>query len=398
MIDEMEVPTMPLVPPVSERANDRPLSAMLILELLKSKRRLIFIASLFCFLLATLIAFLLPLNFTASASFIPPGSSSESSAAAVMGQLASLGTGGGLETRGKADLYIAILKSHTVAREMVQRFNLKQVYGIKKESNAERALAANSLFAVGTKDPVISIEVTDHSPERARDLANGYLETLQATTADMALTESSQRRLFFEQRLAREKDELANAEVAFKQAEVKTGLVAPAGQTSSNIQALAQVQAQITGAQAQLASLLHDETEQNPEVLRLRSEIGSLQAKASEMESGAQKGFGRLSTAQVPDAELEYIRKARDVKYHESLFDIIAKQYEAARLDEAKDAPLQVLDRPSVPDSKSGPSRRIIMTIGLLIGLLGSSAWVLLRSELPGAIAGRRTTDNPDRY
>ena len=398
MIDEMEVPTMPLVPPVSERANDRPLSAMLILELLKSKRRLIFIASLLCFFLATLIAFLLPPNFTASASFIPPGSSSESSAAAVMGQLASLGTGGGLETRGKADLYIAILKSHTVAQAMVQRFNLKQVYKLKKESYAEKKLAAESFFAVGTKDPVITIEVTDHNAERARDLANGYLEALQSTTAGMALTESSQRRLFFEQRLAREKDELANAEVALKQMQEKTGLVAPAAQTSTNIQGLAQIQAQITSAQAQLAALLHDETDQNPDVLRLKSEIGSLQAQASQMENGVEKGFGRFSTAQVPDAELEYIRKSRDVKYHESLFEIIAKQYEAARLDEAKDAPLQVLDRPTVPDVKSGPSRRIIIAIGLLLGLLGSSAWVLLRTDLPRTMTARRTADNSTSY
>jgi uncharacterized protein involved in exopolysaccharide biosynthesis len=301
-----------------------------------------------------------------------------------MGQLDSFGAAGGfLENKGRGDLYIAVLKSRTVAREMVRRFGLMQVYGTKKESGAEKVLAANSFFAVGTKDPVITIEVTDRSPQRARDLAEGYLETLQATTAGMALTESSQRRLFFEQRLAHEKDELANAEVALKQVEEKTGLVAPAGQTSSNIQALAQTQAQITSAQAQLASLLHDETEQNPEVLRLRSEIGSLQARASEMESGTDAGFGRLSTAQVPESELEYIRKTRDVKYHESLFEIIAKQYEAARLDEAKDAPLQVLDKPSVPDIKSGPPRAIIMLVGLIVGMLGSSVWVLLHGELP---------------
>ena len=394
MIDEMEMPTIPIQPQLAGLEAAHSLSPALVLGVLKRKRRLIFVTSLLCLFVATLVAFLLPPNFTASASFIPPGSNSESSAGMLMGQLASISAGGSFEVRGKADLYIAILKSHTVAEAMVQRFNLRQVYRLKKESLAERGLAAASFFSVGTKDPVITIEVTDHSAERARDLANGYLETLQATTAGMALSESSQRRLFYEQRLAHEKDELANAEVAMKQVEEKTGLVEPTGQTSMNIQALAQVQAQITSAQAQLASLLQDETNQNPDVLRLRSQIGSLQAKASEMESGAEKGFGRLSTAQVPDAELEFIRKARDVKYHESLFEIIAKQYEAARLDEAKDAPLQVLDRPSVPDMKSGPSRRIIMAVGLLLGLLGSSAWVLLRSELARVKASRRNTES----
>lgn len=333
---------------------------------------------------ATLFAFMVPARFTAAASFVPPGTNTESNAASLMGQFAALGGGGGLlDAKNKGDLYVAILKSHTIGREMVRRYGLLKVYGVKKESVAEQILAGQSLFTAGFKDPVVTIEVTDRSAERARDLAEGYLETLQATSSGMSLTESSQRRLFFEQRLAHEKDELANAEVEMKQAEEKTGLVAPAGQTASNIQALAQIQAQITTAQAQLASLRHDETDENPEVLRVRSEIGSLQAKAAEMESGSQKGFGRLSTAQVPELALEYVRKEREVKYHEALFEIISKQYEAARLDEANDAPLQVLDRPVVPDSRSGPNRKIIMAVGLLFGLFGSSAWVLLRAAMP---------------
>jgi uncharacterized protein involved in exopolysaccharide biosynthesis len=358
------------------------LSVHVVLAVLWLSRRTILAAGAVTFGLATLLAFLLPFNFTASASFVPPGSSTESSAAALMGQLSSFGgMGGMLENKNRGDLYVAILKSRTIAQQMVQRFHLMQVYGVKKESLAEKKLASRSLFSVGTKDPVVTIAVTDHSPQRARDLAAGYLHALQETSANLSLTESSQRRLFYEQRLAREKDELANAEVALKQVEEKTGLVAPAGQTASNIQALAQIQAQITSQQARLAALLHDETDENPEVLRARSEIASLQAKAAEMESGSEQGFGRLSTAQVPETELEYIRKAREVKYHEALFDIIAKQYEAARLDEARDAPLQVLDQPVVPDTKSGPPRSIIMAAGLLLGLLGSSAWAVFRAS-----------------
>jgi len=358
------------------------LSVHVVLAVLWLSRRTILATGAVTFGLATLLAFLLPFNFTASASFVPPGSSTESSAAALMGQLSSFGgMGGMLENKNRGDLYVAILKSRTIAQQMVQRFHLMQVYGVKKESLAEKKLASRSLFSIGTKDPVVTIAVTDHSPQRARDLAAGYLQALQETSANLSLTESSQRRLFYEQRLAREKDELANAEVALKQVEEKTGLVAPAGQTASNIQALAQIQAQITSQQARLAALLHDETDENPEVLRARSEIASLQAKAAEMESGSEQGFGRLSTAQVPETELEYIRKARDVKYHEALFDIIAKQYEAARLDEARDAPLQVLDQPVVPDTKSGPPRSIIMAAGLLFGLLGSSAWAVFRAS-----------------
>ena len=161
------------------------------------------------------------------------------------------------------------------------------------------------------------------------DLASGYLQALEATINGLALTESSQRRLFFAQRLGKEKDELADAEAALKQAEEKSGLIAPAGQTSSEIQTLAQLRAQTSERQVRLASLLHDESDENPDVIGLRNEIASLQAQTSQLENGrVDRQFGRFSTAQVPGLELEYIRRARDVKYHETLFDMIARQYD----------------------------------------------------------------------
>ncbi len=358
------------------------LSLATLLRTLQLGRRTILWSGLGAMVLALILAFALPTTYTAKASFVPPGSNMNSSAAALMGQLAGLGGASSiLGGKSQGDLYVGILKSHTIAQELVQRFNLMQVYKVKKESKAEKKLASRSLFEADTKDPLVTLSVTDKSPARARDLASAYLGALQRTSAGLALTESSQRRLFYEQRLAKEKDELANAEVALKQSEERTGLVAPAGQTASNIQSLAQVRAQITERQARLAALLHDETEENPDVLRIRNEIESLGAQASRLERGqSEDHFGGLSTAQVPGLELEYIRRARDVKYHESLFEIIAKQYEAARLDEAKDAPLQILDQPSVPDTKSGPPRTIIVALGLILGLLSGSAWVLFQA------------------
>ncbi len=299
-----------------------------------------------------------------------------------MGQLSAVG-GASLFGGGKSqgDLYIGILKSHLVSREMVKRFHLKEVYKAKRDVDAEGGIAGHSSFESGLKDPIVTINVTEKDPLLARDLANGYLQVLEWATADLAVTESSQRRLFFEQRLTKEKDELANAEVALKQSQERSGLIAPAGQTASEIQTLASLHAQITQRQVQLASLLHDETEQNPDVVRVRSEIANLQGQVAALETGQQKGqYGLFSTSQVPGLELEYIRRTREVKYHEALFDIIAKQYEAARLDESKDSPLQILDRAVTPENKSGPHRSLIVAIGLLSGLLGGTMWVLYRA------------------
>ena len=367
------------------------LSLSLLLHILRLGRRRILLCAGAGLLLGLAFAYSLKDAYTASASFIPAGSSTGSSAAALMGQFPALAGAGLLSGKSQGDLYVAMLRSRSVSHVMVDRFKLKDVYKVKQEEAAESLLAKHSDFEVGTKDPLVTISVTDAVPERERDLAKGYLTVLQDTSANLAVSESSQRRLFYEQRLARERDELGNAEVALKQSQERSGLIAPAGQTASEIQTLASLNAQITDRQVRLAALLHDEADENPDVVRLRREIGNLQGQAAQLENGKLKGqFGRFSTAEVPELTLDYIRKTRDVKYHEALFDIIAKQYEAARLDEAKDAPLQVLDRATVPEGKSGPHRSVLTALGLLLGLAAGLVWTLLRAMLPLKETARR--------
>jgi tyrosine-protein kinase Etk/Wzc len=376
------------VPKLEEKENAITLGA--VLDMLHGGRRTISVATLGSLLVALAVAFLLPPKYTSKASFIPPGANSGSGAAAALAgqlsQLSGLGGGGGLLGTAKTpgDLYVGILKSGSIAGELVQRFDLKNVYKVKKESQAEKVLADNSRFDLGLKDSIVTIAITDKSPARARDLANGYLEALRQTNSRLALSEASQRRLFFGQQLAKEKDELADAEVDLKRTEEQSGFIAPAGQTASEIQTIAQTRAEISVRQAELSGLRQSDAEENPDVLRLQGEIGNLQGQLARLESGSGKDVGTaIPTSKVPAVALDYVRKEREVKYHEALFEMLARQYESARLDEAHEAPLlQVLDPASYPDSKSGPPRMLIALFGLLLGLLTGCAWVLVRSRL----------------
>jgi uncharacterized protein involved in exopolysaccharide biosynthesis len=360
-----------------------------LMHTLRGGKKTVLFSALAALVIGVAAAFLLPSTYTSVASFVPPGASSGSGAAAALaGQLAQLSGGGAASIFGAAktpgDLYAGILKSHSIARELVKQFDLRRVYKVKKESKAEKILASHSTFDVGLKDSIVTITVTDHSAARARDLANAYLDALRETNGRLALSEASQRRLFFGQQLAKEKDELADAEVDLKRTEEQSGFIAPAGQTASEIQAIAQTRAQISVRQAQLSGLRQSDAEQNPDVLRLQSEIGDLQGQLARMESGSGKGTGSaIPTSKVPAVALDYVRKEREVKYHEALFQMIARQYEAARLDEAHDAPLlQVLDPASYPDARSGPPRTLIALGGLFLGLLAGCAWVLIRARL----------------
>jgi uncharacterized protein involved in exopolysaccharide biosynthesis len=351
---------------------------------LKRNKKTIFKITFAFSVLATILALVTPVQYSSTASFIPPTNSSNSTAAALTSQLSSLGASGlmgGVKTPG--DLYAGILKSRSIAEVLIKRFNLKEVYKVKRTSEAVKALAGATVIEVGTKDSIINVIVKDRKPERARDLANAYLDALQDTNGRLALTESSQRREFYDQQLAKEKNNLADAEVALKQSEENTGLIAPTGQTAIGLETIARTKAQIAARQIELTALKQSSTEQNPAVIRLLSVISNLEGQLARLEKGGANEIGSIPTAKVPAIQLEYVRRARDVKYHETLFEMIAKQDEIARMDEARDAPLlQVLDAASYPEMKSWPPRTLFVLAGIILGLIAGSAWVLIRDSM----------------
>lgn len=357
-----------------------------LIQILRRGKCVILGVSLAAFAIATAIAFILPPVYTSTVSFIPPNlSSSNSMASALAGQFSALGGGelvGGVRNPG--DSYAGILQSRSIASDLVKRFDLMHAYGAKKESLAEKVLSSNTTVSVDPKSSIVTVSVTDKSAMLAHDIANGYMAALQETDGRLALSDASQRRLFFGQQLEREKDNLENAEVELKKSEERSGLIAPTGQTESEIRTIADTHAQIGLRQVQLAALRQSATERNPDVIRLESEIDDLQNQLARLQSGNGRGTNApIPTSKVPEFQLDYVRKEREVKYHETLFDLLSRQYEAARLDEAREAPVvQVLDPASYPDSKSSPKRALLMFGGLLLGLILGSIWVLAREPL----------------
>jgi tyrosine-protein kinase Etk/Wzc len=374
-------------PPASvDEEEEGSINFIALLQSLRRSQKKIFAITLVIFAVATVVAFLLPPIYTSTASFIPPNLSSGGSsvASALAGQLSAVGAGdllGAGKTSG--DLYAGILRSRSIASDLVKRFDLVRIYRVKKESQAEKILGSNTVVAIDAKSTIVTVSVTDTSAALAQDIANAYMDALRQTEGRLALGQSSQRRLFFGQQLAKEKDDLEDAEVELKKTEEQTGLIAPSGQTESEIKTIADTQAQMAIRQVQLAALRQSGTEQNPDVIRLRSEIADLQGQLQRLQSGNGKGTASIPTAKVPELQLDYVRKEREVKYHESLFDMLSKQYEAARLDEAHDAPLlQVLDPASYPDTKSSPRRLFYMLGGLVLGFFAGCVWVLVRGPI----------------
>lgn len=349
----------------------------LFIVLAKRKRFIIF-AVLLAFVVSSLIAVLLPNIYTATSKVLPP-QQSQSATSALLQQLGPLSglaqQGFNLKNTGNGELYVGMLKSQTIADHLIDRFDLKRVYNVKSYVDARDDLESDSLISLG-KEGLITLEVSAKDPKLAANIANAYVEELRKLSQDLAIGEASQRRLFYENQLQSAKEQLANAEVELKKTEESSGLIQLDSQAKAIIEAVAAVRAEIAAREVQLRALRSFATEQNADVVRIEQELAGLRIEQQKLEQKSNGGNGdiQVATSKVPAVGLEYVRKLRDVKYYEAMFEILAKQYEAAKLDEVKSsAVIQVLDMAAVPEKKSRPHRALIVLLSTMIVGFGAA-------------------------
>jgi uncharacterized protein involved in exopolysaccharide biosynthesis len=352
----------------------------LLIVLAERKRVILTVTAVFA-ILAVVISLLLPKRYTATVTLLPPQQNS-SMGAMLASQLGSMGgmaalAGGSLGLKNPNDMYVAMLKSRTVEDAMVQHFGLMQEYHAKYPSDACKTFEKRATVDGSGKDGLIHISVEDHDPRRAADLANGYVDQFRIQSQHLAITEASQRRLFFEQQLEQAKDNLANAEEAMKQTEQKTGVIQLDSQARALIESAESLRAQVAAKEVQIQGMRTYATGENSQVVQAQQELESMRAQLAKLGGSEDSATGGLIVpkGQVPEASLEYIRKLRDVKYNETIFDILARQFEVAKLDEAKEGALiQVVDPAIPPDRRSFPKRGLIVigatAVGLLIGIV----------------------------
>jgi uncharacterized protein involved in exopolysaccharide biosynthesis len=337
---------------------------------------------------AIIVSLLLPKKYTATVTLLPPQQNS-SAGSALAGQLANLNgmaalAGGGLNLKTPNDMFVGMLKSRTVEDAMVTTFGLMQEYKQRYLSDTRAVFESNVKIDGNQKDGLIHISVEDRDPNRAALLANGYVDQFRKLSEHLAITEAGQRRLFFEQQLEETKDKLANAEEAMKQTEETTGLIQLDSQARALIESAASLRAQIAAKEVQIEAMQTYATEENSQYLQAEKELDGLRSQLAKLGGSGASGDTNLIVpkGKVPGAGLEYIRRARDVKYYETIFDILARQFELAKLDEAKQGALiQVVDSAVPPERRSFPKRSIIVIIATMFGFFVGLVTVLLQES-----------------
>jgi capsule polysaccharide export protein KpsE/RkpR len=346
---------------------------------------------------ALAIALVLTPVYTARTTLLPPGSQQQGGSAAALAALGALGglTGGGLGAKTPDELYVALLKSDSVLHALDARFALQQRYEVKNFESLRRQVTRFVHITADKKSGVITVEVDDKMPQFAADLANAHFSELMKLLSRLAVSEAQQRRVFYEQQLKDTKENLIKAEQSLRGVQEKSGVIALDKQAEALISGAAQIRALIAEREVQLKVLRTGATEQNPDVKRLSSELQALRNELARMESSQGGNPGSavdMPVGRLPEAAVDYVRARRELKLQETLLEGIVRQYELAKLDEAKEGPpLQQIDKALPPDFKSKPARLLIVVAGLAIGLVLSCVWVvwqryaaLMRQHAPG--------------
>ncbi|MFZ4874825.1 GumC family protein [Janthinobacterium sp. Mn2066] len=361
--------------------DDEEINALDLLAIIARKKFYIIGIPLMAGIIVGALSFLMPNIYSGTASVLPP-QQSQSGSSAILGQLSALGgMSGSSLLKNPSDLYVGMLNSRTVSDNIIQRFKLQSVYDTKTLTDTRLQLLSSSTIGSG-KEGIIVIEVKDKDAKRAAALANAYVEELQKLTQTLAITEASRRRLFFEKQLIQAKQLLVDSEVKLKETQEKSGLIQLNGQAEALIKSSAELRAQIAAKEVALNAMQTFATGSNPEYVRARQELVSLKEQLKKMESGLNRDSGDMlvGSGRLPEAGLEYVRRVRDVKYAETIFELMSKQFEIAKIDEAKDGSIiQVLDAAIVPDKKSKPNRGVIVVSTILFVGIITTFWILAR-------------------
>jgi tyrosine-protein kinase Etk/Wzc len=354
------------------------------------------------------VALLLPKSYTAEATFLAPGSQQQSGSSAALAALGSLGglaggLGGGVKS--PDELYVALLKSDSVDRALAARFDLMTRYKAENFETLRKKIPDYVKVTSDKKSGLITVEVEDREPKFAADLANAHAGEVTKVLGRLAVSEAQLRRVFFEKQVNDTKENLIKAEQNFLGVQEKSGLIVLDKQAEALITSAAQVRALIADREVQLKVLRTSSTDQNPDVMRLNSELKALRVELNRLESNPAPASGTdgsaldLPVGKLPAAGMDYVRARRELKLQETLLEAMLRQFESAKLDESKEAPeLQPVDIAMPPDHKSKPKVMLIALGATIFAFLASTTFVIGRRysawsrEIDPEAATARTT------
>ncbi len=351
------------------------ISLLDLLQVVVENLRLLFLGSLGFGFFTLFVSFFITPTFTAKTQFLPPQQQQSSASALIQSLGAMGGLAGAAGIKNPSDQYIAFLKSNSIQDGMIERFDLLKRYNEEFMQDGRKELLSNTKIT-GGKDGIISIEVDDENPQMAAIMANGYIDELKKLMTRLAVTEAQMRRQFFENKLKETKSDLAKAEVALKGTGISTSVLKSS--PISAVEVVARVRAGIAAQEIKIGSMRGYLAETSPDFQQALKELSAFKDQLRQ----AEKNEPFVSK------EIDYIERYRDFKYQETLFELFAKQYELARLDEAREGTvIQVIDIAVTPEKKTKPKKALIALLAAIAAGFFLLLFVMAQNAYRNAIA-----------
>lgn len=361
------------------------------LRLLWEHRTVLSLVALCGFLGSTLLAFLIPMRFESTARLMPPDNSQSGGLAMAAAALSGGASGVGgiasemLGLKSTSEIFVGILSSRTVEDKLIQQFDLRKLYGASRMEDARLALSAHTAISVDRKSQIITVTVTDHDPKRSAAMGQAYIEELNRLVAELSTSSARRERLFLEERLRAVTKDLESAERDFSQFSSKNAAIDIKEQGKAMVEAAAALQGELIAAESQLEGVRQIYTDNNVRVRSVRARIEELKRQIEKIGGKAEDAS---ASEPHPDSPYPSIRKLpllgvayadlyRRTRVQEAVFETLTKEYELAKVQEAKEIPtVKVLDSPNVPDKKSFPPRTVIVLLGTAAALAFGTTWI----------------------
>jgi uncharacterized protein involved in exopolysaccharide biosynthesis len=351
-------------------------------------RRLLQRVALFSLLAGLLIAFLIPKRYESTTQLMPPDTQSNSGLA-MLATLSSKTSVGGLAPlagdllgmKSSGALFVGVLRSTTVEDRLVDRFNLRHVYGARYQQDARKTLAEKTNLNEDRKSGIISITVTDNDPNRAEAIANGYVEVLNQSIANLSTSSAHRERVFLEERLTAVKRDLDQASRDFSQFASKNKTLDLKEEGRAMLQGAATIEGQLIAAESELKGLQAIYTDNNVRVRAIQARIAELRQQMDKLGGSSatqttDSTHPTLST--LPLLGVTYADLYRRVQIQEAVYEALTQQYELAKVQEAKETPsVKQLDPANFPEHKSYPPRLLIAISCMTVALFATSVYLL---------------------
>ncbi len=342
------------------------------------QRRQIFRWVVLGFVLSLVVAWRYP-KYESTAQIMPPDSSGSGLASLLPALSKSPGLIGMasdmMGMKSTSAIFARVLESRTVQDHLIERFDLKKRYSQKYWEDTRKKLAKRTIISEDKKSGVIAISVQDHDKAVATDLANAYVEELGSVLAKVSTSAARRERIFIEQRLADENNNLQDAEKQFSQfASANMALDVPE-QTKVEVEAAARLQGELIASKAQLEGLKETYTEENIRVKSVQAHVNELQRELAKINSGRAPNIQDAtspypSVKSLPILGVKWADLYRQTKIRETVVELLTQQYEMARIQEAKEIPsVKVLDPASTPERRE-PSWKLVIALGTLLSAL----------------------------